>query len=453
LSKNQLIIQVPSKPNFSPHLRRFTWPKDIVLDADPVDRAMSRNIFGFESVVTILRYAFGMSLSRDAEWDISQVEPHLRPSFIAAAKVFKRGVTVTALAEDSQNKSYRVDFCEELSDVFNQFHADDLVVVDSEVARFWWHRLPSGYLAFDFNERKKNIETLSEIFTLLGNYQKKNRNVVVVGGGVAGDVVGFACGLLAIPCHFVPTTLLAMVDSSIGGKVGINFEPWGKNQLGLFCPPLSVRIWTGWLSTLAEAELKSGAAEALKHAVLSGNRDLWSAIITVVKNKDWNHIRNLMFDVLDVKRDVVSRDPYELDERATLNFGHTLGHAVEILMSRRNIHVSHGACVALGMVHALRVSERRFGFFANEIVEDIVGAGLLPDKKDLDIILALPQSEIMELLKSDKKNDGENAVRFILLKEWGQPVCGPSGEWAVTISLEEAARDIAGTVDFLLGKV
>lgn len=451
MSKNQLIIQVPPKPTSSLNLRRFTWPKNIVLDldSDPVDRSVSRNIFGYESALTILKHAFKLGLSRDVEWDISQVDSYLRPSFLEAAKVFKRGVSVTGVTEISEHQTYQIHFCGDISEVFSPFCADDLFIVDSEIARFWWHRLPSGYVSFEFCERKKDIETLSEVLILLRQQRKKIRNVMVIGGGVAGDIVGFACGLECIPCHFVPTTLLSMVDSSIGGKVGINFEPWGKNQLGLFCSPASVQVWTGWLSTLDETEIKSGLVEALKHALLSGNASLWRSLITIAKTKRWSDVQNLISDIVSVKNKIVSRDPYERGERAVLNFGHTLGHAVETLMHRGGYCVSHGACVALGMIHALRVSGECSNFSTADLIHDILAAKLLPPEKQLRKILELPRNQILELMQTDKKNDQSALVRFVLLKGWGKFARSEDGSWTVNVSLEAAVADIDATFKLL----
>lgn len=444
-----MTIDVPAEPQAPRPTSTFTWSSGNLLTSDPFERSMSLVIFGYESVIAILKQAFALGLSRSVEWDISNVEAYLQPSYSIAARVFRRGVPVKDQRQEILQQAYEITFCSDLDEVIFGFDERDLLIVDSEVAKFWWNRLPKGYRPIDFSESRKDVEALVEVVSALRERNHFIRDVVVVGGGVAGDMVGFACGLLGIRCHFVPTTLLSMVDSSIGGKVGINFEPWGKNQVGLFYPPASVKIWPGWLATLAESELQSGAAEALKHALLSGDRRLWQNIIMIIRNNDWNQFRKLIAEIVAVKSSIVARDPFEQGERAILNFGHTLGHAIEILMSRRGKLVPHGACVALGMVHALRVSKQYFGFETRSIISELLEANILPTGTNLQEILSLPKDEILKLIQSDKKNDGNAGVQFILLEDWGKPRRGNNGRWQVEIPMANVASEIEMTFAFL----
>lgn len=450
MSKSQITIQVSGSPPQVAGTRKFSWSSAGTIESDPAQRGLSRQIFGYESVLAILRQAFVEGLHRGTVWDTSQVDQYLRPSYEVAARVYKRGVPIDGVNREIGTSSYSISFHADLIETFATFSAKALFIIDAEVARYWWAHLPGGFVAIDCSEAKKDIQTLADVITVLREHEEDFRDVVVVGGGVAGDMVGFACGLVGRRFHFVPTTLLSIVDSSIGGKVGVNFEPWGKNQLGLFSNPASVQVWSGWLSTLNAPEIKSGLAEALKHALLRGNKDLWSQLINISNNDKWNLLGDLLHEVISFKADVVMRDPYEAGERSILNFGHTLGHAVETLAARHGLHVTHGACIALGMIHALRVSEKRLGFDSSQLVRDLLDADILPAKSILSEILKLPLDDFINLMISDKKIvGGESGINFVLLSASGDVARGSNGQWVIHISTNDARDDIKETFDFL----
>ncbi|MFM8319977.1 MAG: 3-dehydroquinate synthase [Chloroflexota bacterium] len=205
-------------------------------------------------------------------------------------------------------------------------------------------------------EATKTIETVGRVWAgLLAAGLERRSTLVALGGGVVGDLAGFAAAtyLRGVSWVGVPTSLLAMVDASLGGKTGADL-PQGKNLVGAFHPPALVAIDPGLLDSLPEVELRNGLAEVVKHGVL-GDAQLFEMVgrgwASVLANLD-----EIVRRAVAVKVGVIGRDPYERGERAALNLGHTLGHAIELASDYR---VKHGEGVAIGMLAAARLSERR----------------------------------------------------------------------------------------------
>src|SRR5579885_837947 len=185
------------------------------------------------------------------------------------------------------------------------------------------------------------------------------RDAVIVGfgGGIVTDVAGFVAATFCrgVPYFAIPTTLLGMVDAAIGGKTAVN-TPFAKNAIGAFHPPAGIFIDTSFLQTLSEKQLQEGLAEIIKHALiaseelfafLGGNYPLWKA-------RDVSFIETLIYRSCAIKADVVKRDPREKGMRRILNFGHTVGHALEVATSHR---ITHGEAVAVGMMAECRLSQ------------------------------------------------------------------------------------------------
>lgn len=349
----------------------FEWGSTAIGEEE---KELSLDIFGDAHVYSILVRAFSAGLSRNVGWNLSGIESKFSNSFFIAAKIFKRGVfstgagDVMGLLAKNDAQVYQVNQVSELGQCFAKLRRGDLIIVDEGVADFWRLQIPGNYLIFKFSESEKNLIAVQRIVNILRTMESRSSRIFVVGGGVAGDIVGFAAGLLGLRCHYVPTTLLAMVDSSLGGKVGVNFESWGKNQIGLFRSPLEVSVWSGWLSTLADAQLRSGLVEALKHALLGGQATLWHRLIAAARPTqiDCGPIATELLGILAIKKAVIDRDPFERGERASLNFGHTLGHVLETFATKQGRSVTHGECVAVGMIHALRLSAEHCGMQGTE---------------------------------------------------------------------------------------
>lgn len=260
-------------------------------------------------------------------------------------------------------------------------------------------------------EEFKNSATLELIYDgLLSAGLDRGAFIIALGGGVVGDMAGFAAAtfLRGIPFVQVPTTLLAQVDSSVGGKTGIN-HPLGKNLIGAFHQPAMVLIDLDTLDTLPEAEYISGLAEVVKYGVVL-DRDFFEFIAAetgAVKSRDKRVLLHLVSRACTIKAAVVERDEREGGVRAVLNYGHTLGHAVETLAGYGAF--KHGEAVAIGMAQIARLSQLR-GLASAADAERIIR--LLAD---LGLPVALPEfppAEYEKIIEHDKKkrDDGVNFI-------------------------------------------
>ncbi|MFQ5594501.1 MAG: 3-dehydroquinate synthase [Anaerolineae bacterium] len=205
-------------------------------------------------------------------------------------------------------------------------------------------------VTFPAGEEHKNLDTVRHLYTALVQAQMERGNpVVALGGGVVGDTAGFVAAtfLRGVPLVQVPTTLLATVDSSVGGKVGVDL-PQGKNLVGAFKQPALIVADVGTLATLPEQEIRAGLAEVIKAGIIGDP--------TLFEHLERNGREPLPWVIrlaIEVKRDVVQEDPFEGGQRAVLNLGHTFGHAIEVL---NDYQMPHGFAVSIGMVIAARVA-------------------------------------------------------------------------------------------------
>jgi 3-dehydroquinate synthase len=267
-------------------------------------------------------------------------------------------------------------------------------------------------------ERSKDFAQVAKLYDgLLGAGADRDSVVVALGGGVVGDLAGFVAATLLRGVRFVqvPTTLLAMVDSSVGGKTGVNTKR-GKNLVGAFHQPQLVWIDAATLKSLPRRQLLAGLAEAIKHAAIRDaklfallERELERAI-----DLDPEILLPLLARNCSIKAEIVSRDEREAGERMLLNFGHTLGHAIEALSKYRG--VLHGEAVAMGMAFAARRSEE-LGLAqpgsAVRLVALLARAGLPTD------LPPFPQRAYLAALAADKKKR-EERIRFVALRAIGR---------------------------------
>ena len=243
-----------------------------------------------------------------------------------------------------------------------------------------------------------------------------------IGGGVVGDFAGYCAslymrGIGIIQC---PTTLLAMVDASIGGKVAVNLRS-GKNLAGAFLQPLLVVCDTFLLSTLPEKEIKCGLAEIIKHALIGD-----AASFDILLRHDLESVQKedvlseLVYNSVKFKLSVVSQDEKDTSSRAILNFGHTIGHAIESSMKYKDI--SHGEAVAAGILAESRIS-RDMGLLSSTDQEKITA--ILKQYGMGDKSISCNVKDVIEHMKFDKKNAGDS-IRFVLLRKLGVPLYGNS---------------------------
>lgn len=280
--------------------------------------------------------------------------------------------------------------------------------------------LTATMVDFPAGEAHKNLHTLSHLFDeLFAVRPAVDRNTVLValGGGVTGDIAGFIAATALRGLRFVqcPTTLLADVDSSVGGKTGVD-HPAGKNLIGAFHQPSGVLIDVETLRTLPSGELQSGLAECVKHAMIRDESLLGfiEANVDVILGLDGHILTDLVARNVAIKAAVVSADERETGVRAHLNFGHTIGHAIETLVGYGNM--THGQAVALGMIAACRMACRR-GLVGQELVGRLVETlrrlGLAVRQEALDA------GRIWEIMQHDKKTSG-GQVRMVLPAGCGQ---------------------------------
>lgn len=271
-------------------------------------------------------------------------------------------------------------------------------------------------------EQHKHLATVSTIYDRLmsGKYDRKT-TLVALGGGVIGDITGFVAATYqrGIPFIQIPTTLLAQVDSSVGGKTGVN-HPQGKNMIGAFYQPACVLIDTDVLATLPEREVKAGLAEVLKYGLIvdADYFDWLEENCQEITTLSPEQITRAIRICCQTKADVVARDEREGGVRALLNLGHTFGHAIETATGYGTW--LHGETVAMGMVMAADLS-RRLGWIDDESAQRV--RLVLEEKYGMPVIPPADISEerYLDLMASDKKAE-QGAIRFILLRGIGDAV-------------------------------
>ncbi len=269
---------------------------------------------------------------------------------------------------------------------------------------------------FNAGEENKNLDVVRQLYEKL-IIEKFDRNdlLIALGGGVTGDLTGFAAAtyLRGIDFVQVPTSLLAQVDSSIGGKTGVDFASY-KNMVGAFHMPILVYMNQNSLKSLDKRQFVSGMGEVIKHGlILDKGYYIWlKENYEAINTYNYETLCELVFRSCRIKRMVVEEDPTEKGKRALLNFGHTLGHALEKYM---NFNLLHGECVLIGSILASLISYNK-GKIDEEILEDIIKSikaydiPVLPDEIDID--------KIIEYTKNDKKVTGDK-IKFILLNDIG----------------------------------
>lgn len=266
-------------------------------------------------------------------------------------------------------------------------------------------------------EKHKNLDEIKKLYEHLILHKLDRQDLLIaLGGGVTGDMTGYAAATYLRGIRFVqiPTTLLAQVDSSIGGKTGVDFDQY-KNMVGAFHQPSLVYMNIGCLHSLSQEQFACGMGEILKHGLI---RDASYYEWTIehmwdIQERDMDTLFHMIEESCRIKRQVVENDPTERGERALLNFGHTIGHAIEKL---KDFQLLHGQCVALGCVAAAYISWKR-GYLTEDEFYEI---------RDMNVGFGLPISfegissqAIVETTKHDKKM-AAGQIRFVLLKKIGK---------------------------------
>lgn len=270
---------------------------------------------------------------------------------------------------------------------------------------------------FQAGEESKNLSTVNQVYEHLIQHKFDRKDyLIALGGGVTGDLTGFAAATFLRGISFIqiPTTLLAQVDSSIGGKTGVDFQQY-KNMVGAFHQPELVYMNINTCKTLPDVEFSCGMGEILKHGLIKdASYYEWTINhMFEIQDREYDLMEEMILRSCKIKKHVVENDPTEKGERALLNYGHTIGHAIEKL---KNFKLHHGQCVALGSIAAAYISYKRELLTIEELYEI----------RDMNVGFDLPMfftgltaEEILAATKLDKKMDS-GKIRFILLKGIGK---------------------------------
>ena len=341
----------------------------------------------------------------------------------------------STLTVDLGDRSYPIYIGTELLDqadlISRHIHGGSAVIVtNTKVAPLYLEKITASLdktgirhnqLILNDGEQFKNMDAvLSIIDTLLDHKHDRRSTVIALGGGVVGDIAGFAASIYQRGINFiqVPTTLLSQVDSSVGGKTGVN-HPLGKNMIGAFYQPQCVIADTGTLSTLPARELSAGLAEVIKYGLIH-DADFFDWIeqqAAALMKGDKARLAEAIFTSCRIKAEIVAKDERESGIRAILNLGHTFGHAIETKMGYGNW--LHGEAVAAGMVMAADLSLRH-GWINPEVKKRtiaILESCSLPVKAPQNMSI----DDFMKIMAIDKKAVN-GTIKFILLKALGEAV-------------------------------
>lgn len=286
-------------------------------------------------------------------------------------------------------------------------------------------------------DTNKTLDSLAEVWTALSQGGATRHSLMInLGGGMVTDLGGFAASTFKRGIDFIniPTTLLAMVDASVGGKTGINFGGL-KNEIGVFSDSKFVIINTQFLDTLDHDNICSGYAEMLKHGLISDNKH-WAELVGFnLAQPDLAQLQRMVAESIKVKERIVTEDPHEHGIRKALNLGHTVGHALESFAMKYGRPVLHGYAVAYGMVCELYLSARKTGFPTDKMHQTV--------RFILDHYGRLPYTcddypELLELMRHDKKNTS-GIINFTLL--------GGIGD--IRINQTATKEEIEEALDFL----
>lgn len=300
------------------------------------------------------------------------------------------------------------------------------IVTESTVGNYYAEEVKESILpvtqiveifTFPAGEANKNLSVVQKLyeFLILHHFERTDL-LLALGGGVVGDLTGYTAATYLRGIDFVqlPTSLLAQVDSSIGGKTGVDFDCY-KNMVGAFYQPKLVYMNLSVLHTLTEKEYFSGMGEIIKHGFIQ-DREYYQWLLEnkkKIKERTLLTLEQMITRSCQIKRCIVERDPKEKGERALLNFGHTLGHAIERLM---NFSLLHGECVGLGMLAACRIGVHR-GQVTEQTYQEMVS--LFEEFGMATFIEGLSAQEIVAVSKNDKKME-QGKIKFILLEEVGK---------------------------------
>ena len=303
-------------------------------------------------------------------------------------------------------------------------HDRIFVLTDETTQQLCWPKIKnfkalknSTPIIIKATDTHKNLDTLSQVWQALSNGGATRHSLMInLGGGMVTDLGGFAASTFKRGIDFIniPTTLLAMVDASVGGKTGINFGGL-KNEIGVFSDSRFVIINTQFLDTLDHDNICSGYAEMLKHGLISDERT-WAELMTFdLDNPDLSQLQRMVAESIKVKERIVEADPHEHGIRKALNLGHTMGHAFESFAMRRGTPILHGYAVAYGLISELYMSARKTAFPTDRMHQTV---RFIRENYGTFNITCDDYPTLIELMHHDKKNTS-GIINFTLLGNVG----------------------------------
>lgn len=303
-------------------------------------------------------------------------------------------------------------------------HDRIFVLTDETTQQLCWPKIKnfkalknSTPIIIKATDTHKNLDTLSQVWQALSNGGATRHSLMInLGGGMVTDLGGFAASTFKRGIDFIniPTTLLAMVDASVGGKTGINFGGL-KNEIGVFSDSRFVIINTQFLDTLDHDNICSGYAEMLKHGLISDERT-WAELVTFdLYNPDLSQLQRMVAESIKVKERIVEADPHEHGIRKALNLGHTMGHAFESFAMRRGTPILHGYAVAYGLISELYMSARKTAFPTDRMHQTV---RFIRENYGTLNITCDDYPTLIELMHHDKKNTS-GIINFTLLGNVG----------------------------------
>ncbi len=327
---------------------------------------------------------------------------------------------ITIYTEGKESKIFIEDSFIGLSELIDNSHT--IVVMDENINSLYpslFEELPK--IIVQASESSKTLETASLVYEQLIDYEADRHSFILgIGGGIVCDITGFVAStfMRGVRFGFVATTLMAQVDAAIGGKNGVNFNRY-KNMIGTFNQPEFVWCNTSILSSLPIRERNAGFAEIIKYGLIQ-NPEILDYVETLnnnISNINSDDYTYLIKETVSIKAAIINTDPYEKGLRKILNFGHTLGHAIEKNSSKYN----HGEAISIGMIAALSLSNNNGGISHDEIirVEKLLEKYDLPTTADASLI-----SNAIDSIAADKKRN-QNSIDFIIISEIGNASIQP----------------------------
>lgn len=305
-------------------------------------------------------------------------------------------------------------------------HSKKIIIVDENTSEHCLENLVANFselskaevIVLPAGEENKDLEICQQVWSTLLEYRIGRNDVIInLGGGVVTDMGGFIASLYKRGIDFIqiPTSLLSMVDASVGGKTGVDLEHY-KNVIGVFSNPTAVFIDASFLETLPEIDRVGGWMEMLKHGLIA-DANHWDEM----KDFDFNRFEmthEMIYHSVSIKNRIVQMDPFEKDERKKLNFGHTFGHALESYCLSQSQEINHGIAVGVGMVVESYWSWK-YGQLSQNDFDSI--CDVIKAKVDLTLFQGLPAQELWGFMRNDKKNQ-VNKVHSVFLNKIGEAV-------------------------------